>query len=46
LKNAFTAAVKLSLATSDEIDLRKTFAPAIRAVRDVSAAKISICWVR
>ncbi len=43
LKNAFTRAVKHSLAISDEIDLRKTFAPAIRAVQDVSAAKIRVC---
>lgn len=43
LKDAFTAAVKGALARSDEIDLRKTFAPAIEAVRKVSAAKIRIC---
>lgn len=43
LKNAFTGAVKKSLSASDDIDLRKTFAPAIEAVREVSAAKIRIC---
>jgi tagatose 1,6-diphosphate aldolase GatY/KbaY len=43
LKNAFTLAVKASLMASDEIDLRKTFMPAIDAVREVSAAKIRIC---
>jgi ketose-bisphosphate aldolase len=43
LKNAFTLAVKRSLEASDEIDLRKTFAPAIAAVQEVSAAKIRIC---
>lgn len=43
LKNAFTLAVKESLIRSDEIDLRKTFAPAIKAVQDVSAEKIRIC---
>lgn len=43
LKNAFTLAVKKSLLDSDEIDLRKTFAPAIKAVQEVSAEKIRIC---
>ncbi len=43
LKNAFTLAVKRSLADSDEIDLRKTFAPAIEAVAAVSSAKIQVC---
>jgi tagatose 1,6-diphosphate aldolase GatY/KbaY len=43
LKNAFTLAVKKSLAETEEIDLRKTFAPAIRAVQAVSAAKIRVC---
>lgn len=43
LKNAFTNAVKKSLSASEEIDLRKTFAPAIEAVREVSTAKIKIC---
>ena len=43
LKNAFTLAVKQSLAASDDIDLRRTFAPAIDAVQQVSMAKIRIC---
>lgn len=43
LKNAFTLAVKKSLAESDEIDLRKSFAPAIAAVQKVSKSKIRVC---
>ena len=43
LKNAFTRAVKTSLMASDEIDLRKTFMPAIEAVSQVSGAKIRVC---
>jgi len=43
IKNAFTLAVKQSLLSSDEIDLRKTFLPAIEAVSAVSAAKIRVC---
>lgn len=43
LKNAFTLAVKRSLTASDEIDLRKTFAPAVEAVREISSAKIRVC---
>jgi ketose-bisphosphate aldolase len=43
LKNAFTLSVKASLAASDDIDLRRTFAPAVEAVRKVSAAKIQAC---
>jgi ketose-bisphosphate aldolase len=43
LKNAFTRAVKKSLSNTDEIDLRKTFAPAIAAVREVSLQKIRLC---
>ena len=46
LKNAFTLAVKRSLSASDEIDLRKTFAPAVEAVREISSAKIKICSLR
>jgi ketose-bisphosphate aldolase len=46
LKNAFTNAVKASLAGTSEIDLRRTFAPAVAAVRDVSAAKITVCSAR
>lgn len=43
LKDAFTRAVKASLSTSDDIDLRRTFAPAIAAVQEISQAKIRIC---
>jgi fructose-bisphosphate aldolase class II/tagatose 1,6-diphosphate aldolase GatY/KbaY len=43
LKDAFTRAVKAALAASDEIDLRKTFAPAILAVQEMAASKIKIC---
>lgn len=43
LKNAFTLAVKRSLLSSDDIDLRRTFAPAVAAVAEVSRAKIRIC---
>lgn len=46
LKNAFTLAVKRSLMASDEIDLRKTFAPAVEAVREISSAKIRVCSLR
>jgi ketose-bisphosphate aldolase len=46
LKNAFTRAVKTSLMASDDIDLRRTFAPAIQAVEAVSAAKIRICQMK
>jgi ketose-bisphosphate aldolase len=42
-KNAFTLAVKQSLAAGDDIDLRRTFAPAVKAVQEISAAKIRIC---
>jgi ketose-bisphosphate aldolase len=43
LKNAFTRAVKHSLSSSDDIDLRRTFAPAISAVEEISRSKIQIC---
>jgi fructose-bisphosphate aldolase, class II len=43
LKNAFTRAVKHSLSSSDDIDLRRTFSPAISAVEDISRSKIQIC---
>lgn len=43
LKNAFTLAVKRSLSSSDDIDLRRTLAPAISAVQEVSEAKIRVC---
>jgi ketose-bisphosphate aldolase len=43
LKNAFTRAIKHSLSFSDDIDLRRTFAPAIAAVEEISRSKIQIC---
>ena len=43
LKNAFTRAVKHSLSSSEDIDLRRTFAPAISAVEEISRSKIRIC---
>ena len=43
LKNAFTLAVKKSLCSSDDIDLRRTFQPAIAAVEEISRSKIMIC---
>ena len=43
LKNAFTGAVKASLSSSNDIDLRRTFAPAISAVEEISRSKIQIC---
>lgn len=43
LKNAFTLAVKGSLGSTNEIDLRKTFASAIAAVQKISESKIRIC---
>jgi ketose-bisphosphate aldolase len=46
LKDAFTSAVKSTLLGTDEIDLRKTFAPAVEAVHRISAAKIRICGLR
>jgi hypothetical protein len=35
--------VKASLSSSDDIDLRRTFAPAVRAVEEISLEKIRIC---
>jgi ketose-bisphosphate aldolase len=43
LKNAFTQAVKNSLCNSDDIDLRRTFQPAVVAVENISRSKIMIC---
>ena len=43
LKNAFTKAVKTSLSSSDDIDLRRTFSPAISAVEEISRSKIQVC---
>lgn len=46
LKNAFTLAVKKSLLSSDDIDLRRTFAPAVAAVAEVSKSKIRVVECR
>lgn len=46
LKDAFTRSLKTTLAETDEIDLRKTFAPAISAVQQMAEAKIKICRAR
>jgi tagatose 1,6-diphosphate aldolase GatY/KbaY len=43
LKDAFTRGVKHSLCETNEIDLRKTFLPAIEAVKKVSMEKINLC---
>jgi ketose-bisphosphate aldolase len=43
LKDAFTRTIKATLSCSDDIDLRRTFAPAIAAVEEVSRSKIRIC---
>lgn len=43
LKNAFAVAVKTSLSANDDIDLRRTFAPAISAVEEISRARIQVC---
>jgi ketose-bisphosphate aldolase len=43
LKNAFTRSVKASLSSTDDIDLRRTFSPAISAVEEISKSKIRIC---
>src|SRR5262245_26402091 len=43
LKKAFTQAVKKALAVNDDIDLRRTFLPAIAAVEEISRSKIMIC---
>lgn len=43
LKAAFTSALRKTLMETDEIDPRKTFGPAIRALEEVSARKIRLC---
>jgi ketose-bisphosphate aldolase len=43
LKDTFTRAIKRSLWSSDDIDLRRTFGPAISAVEEISRSKIQIC---
>ena len=43
IKDTFTQALQKNLAASDEIDLRKTFPPAMDAVAERVAEKIRIC---
>jgi tagatose 1,6-diphosphate aldolase GatY/KbaY len=43
IKDVFVARVRSSLSASDDIDLRRTFPPAIHAVRDLVAGKLAIC---
>jgi fructose-bisphosphate aldolase class II/tagatose 1,6-diphosphate aldolase GatY/KbaY len=43
IKDTFMRALKRSLSTSDEIDLRKTFPPAIEAATDLVEAKMLVC---
>jgi len=43
IKDTFTRSVKQSLTNSSEIDLRKTFSPAIDAVTELVSAKVTIC---
>lgn len=43
IKDAFMRAIRTAVTSTDDIDLRRVFAPAVAAVRDVSAAKIRIC---
>jgi ketose-bisphosphate aldolase len=44
IKNAFMGAARDALTSSADIDLRRSFAPAIRAVSEMSAIKLDICW--
>ena len=43
IKNAFTASVRDSLVRSEDIDLRRTFAPAVMAVSQLSRTKMRMC---
>jgi ketose-bisphosphate aldolase len=43
IKDTFTRALKRSLVEKDEIDLRKSFPPAMAVVTDLVAEKMSIC---
>ena len=43
IKDTFTAHIKDALGSSDDIDLRRTFSPAIGAVRDLSREKMRLC---
>ncbi len=46
IKDAFTRTVKASMSTSDEIDLRKTFPPAMAVVTELVAEKIRVCAMK
>ena len=46
IKNTFTRAVKASLNSSEEIDLRKTFPPGIEAVVELVSKKIRVCQMQ
>jgi len=43
IKDTFTARVKEALNQSDDIDLRRTFAPAVAAVCELSRSKMRVC---
>jgi tagatose 1,6-diphosphate aldolase GatY/KbaY len=43
IKDTFTAHVRDALVESDDIDLRRTFSPAIGAVRELSRSKMRLC---
>ncbi len=43
IKDTFTGQIKAALAKSDDIDLRRTFAPAVAAVRELSQHKMRVC---
>lgn len=43
IKDAFMRAIRTAVSASGDIDLRRVFAPAVDAVRQVSAAKIQLC---
>lgn len=43
IKNAFTGHLKKTLSYTDDIDLRRTFLPAIQEVEDLVRRKIEVC---
>lgn len=43
VKDTFTAHVKRALNQTDDIDLRRTFTPAVAAVRELSRSKLRLC---
>ncbi|MBA3708839.1 MAG: class II fructose-bisphosphate aldolase [Planctomycetes bacterium] len=46
IKDTFTRAVKQTMSTSEEIDLRKTFPPAMAAVTALVSEKIRVCAMK